>query len=79
MKKIIILIGLLIIVALSIPFPSQMRDGGTVHYNAVLYDIYDMHRINPIDPSTSETEVVEGIIIEVLGVEIFNNTKLAHE
>ena len=79
MKKIIILIGLLIIVALSIPFPSQMRDGGTVHYNAVLYDVYDMHRINSLDSSTSETEVVEGLIVKVFGIEIFNNTKLTHE
>ena len=79
MKNIIIIIGVLLIFTVLIPFPSQMRDGGTVHYNAVLYDIYDMHRINPLDPSTSETEVVEGIIVKVLGVEIFNNTKPTYE
>ena len=78
MKKIIIGISILLLLILLITFPAKMKDGGTVHYNAILYDIYDVHAIKPIDNLTEsgiyETEYIEGIIIKVCGTEIFNNT-----
>jgi hypothetical protein len=55
-----------------------MKDGGTVHYDAILYDIYDVHRIKPVDAvnieGIYETEYIKGIIVKILGMEIFNNT-----
>lgn len=79
MKKAIVIVCILIALLLLIPFPAKLKDGGTVHYNAILYDVYDVHRIkpveNPLADGTFETEYLEGIIIEILGVEIFNNVK----
>lgn len=79
MKKAIVIVCILIALLLLIPFPAKMKDGGTVHYNAILYDVYDVHRIkpveNPLADGTFETEYLEGIIIEIFGVEIFNNVK----
>lgn len=79
MKKAIVIVCILIALVLLIPFPAKMKDGGTVHYNAILYDVYDVHRIKPVEKpladGTFETEYLEGIIIEILGVEIFNNVK----
>ncbi len=78
MKKVIVIASVLIALVLLIPFPAKMKDGGTVHYNAVLYDVYDMHRIkpveNPLADGTFETEYIEGIIVEIFGIEVFNNT-----
>ena len=75
-----LILGCLCFVILLIPVPLQMKDGGTVHYDAILYDVYDVHRIRPIDdPSLEgvyETEFIEGTIIKVLGIEVFNNTDL---
>ncbi len=79
MKKAIVIICILIALVLLIPLPARLKDGGTVHYNSILYDVYDVHRIkpveNPLADGTFETEYLEGIIIEIFGVEIFNNVK----
>ena len=79
MKKAIVIICILIALVLLIPLPAKMKDGGTIHYNSILYDVYDVHRIkpveNPLADGTFETEYLEGIIIEIFGVEIFNNVK----
>ena len=78
MKKAGVVICILITLILLIPFPAKMKDGGTVHYNAILYDVYDIHRIKPVDvpneDGTYKTEYIEGIIVKIFGVEVFNNT-----
>ncbi len=58
MKKAFIIV-LIIVLILLIPFPARMKDGGTVHYNAILYDIYDVHRINTTSEAPPEGEVYE--------------------
>ena len=79
MKKKIFIILCIIFTLLLIPIPSKMKDGGTVHYNAILYSVYDVHRIKPVDvpneDGTYETEYIEGTVIKILGYEVFNNTK----
>lgn len=60
------------------PIRLQMNDGGTVEYKAILYSVYDVHRINPVDSPNEDgtigTEYIDGIIIEILGKVIYNNT-----
>ena len=51
-----------------------MKDDGTKAYRAAIYTVYDVHRIvAPLDEIT-DSEYIEGIIIEVFGIEVFNNT-----
>lgn len=71
MKKGFIIACLLITLVCLIPFPSKAKDGGTIHYNAVLYDVYDVHRIS----IEENKDFDEGIVVEILGYEIFNNVK----
>ena len=74
MKKVLVaLIILIIILILLVPVRSQQKDGGTVVYRAILYTVYDMHRINS-DPN-APNKFIEGIIVEIFGIEVFNNTK----
>lgn len=78
MKKKIFIILCIIFTLLLIPIPSKMKDGGTVHYNAIIYDVYDVHRITaPLEYNDAivGNEYIEGIVIEILGYEVFNNTK----
>ena len=78
MKKKIILIICIVFTLLLIPIPSRLKDGGTVKYSAVLYTVYDVHRIKAIenpDDGSYDTHYVEGTIINILGIEIFNNVK----
>ena len=68
-KKIAIIICVLLAIALLFPLPLRMKDGGTVKYQAVLYSVSDVHRLAPSEDSGYE----DGIIIEILGKQIFNN------
>lgn len=72
-KKIIIGICILLAIVLLIPFPRYLDDGGTVVYDAILYDVYDVHRLNP--DTTSAQEFVEGTTAYVLGLKVFDNVK----
>lgn len=70
-KKRIIVICIFLAVILLFPLKQQLKDGGTVEYNAILYSIKDVHRLNP--DLESKQEYLEGIIVEILGFEVFNN------
>lgn len=72
MKKIIAFVCVLLLVLL-IPFPAKAKDGGSIHYDAILYDVYDVHSIYDSGPDT-EIKYVEGVIIEIFGIQVYNNT-----
>lgn len=72
-KKIILILVICLVVVLLIPIPSQLKDGGSVQYNAILYQITDYHRINMPDG------YIEGIGIKILGLEVFNNSKVIRD
>ncbi len=77
MKKIIIVTVILLVMLVLIPIPSKMKDGGTTHYNAILYDVYDIHRVTTPDDFNDAiigNEYIEGTIIKILGFEVYNNT-----
>ena len=71
MKKGFIIACLLITLVCLIPFPSQAKDGGTIHYDAILYDVYDVHCFSLEEGKDFD----EGIVVEILGYEIFNNVR----
>lgn len=67
-KKILtILIALLI---LFVPIPKHLNDEGTTEYKSLTYKISSVHRI------LSSTDFEKGIIINLLGFEIYNDVTL---
>ncbi len=78
-KKIIVsAIMLLVLVVLLFPIRTQLKDGGTVQYTAVLYSVSKVHRLISIEEMKQEGKVKEfddGITVELVGFEIFNNVK----
>lgn len=68
MKKKKIIIALILLILL-IPIPIHLKDGGTVEYRAILYKVSVIHRLN----TNSLTGYEDGIIIEILGLEIYEN------
>ena len=68
-KKIITATYILLVIVLLVPIPMRMKDGGTVKYQAILYCVSDVHRLAPSEVSGYE----EGIIVEILGMQVFNN------
>ena len=70
MKKIIIIVtSILIAIVLLCPIPMRLKDGGTVKYQALLYSVSDVHRLAP----STESGYEDGIVIEILGMQVFNN------
>lgn len=59
--------------ALLIPIPIYLKDGGTVEYKALTYVISKIHRLN----SNSNRGFADGIIIEILGIKIYDNVIVA--
>ena len=71
-KKVVIGICILLIALLFVPIRGVYKDGGTVVYNAVAYRVEKVHQLAPLE---SEQEFLEGTIVEILGIEVFNNVK----
>lgn len=70
-KKAIIGICVLLAIVLLTPLPMRLKDGGTIAYNAILYRIEDVHRLNP--EATSAGDYLEGTIVKILGIEVYND------
>ena len=70
-KKVIIVVSLVIVaLILFVPIPMRLKDGGSVKYSALLYSVTDVHRM-----SSAMEGYEEGTIIEVLGLEVYNKLK----
>ena len=72
-KKVIIGLCILLVIIFLIPIPMRLKDGGTVVYNAILYQVEDVRRIDP--EATSEDDYLEGTIIKILGIEVYNDVE----
>lgn len=75
-KKVLIATG---VVAAILLFPvtiQQRTDGGTVTYKAILYSVTDWHEMTGLDSDDGKTTYVEGLSIEILGIEVFDNRSL---
>ena len=70
-KKLMICIAVICSIILLCPIPFRLKDGGTVKYQALLYSISDVHRISHVEEDGYE----DGIIIEILGMEIYNKVE----
>lgn len=71
-KKIILVIIVLIAIILLFPIPMRLKDGGSIEYRSMVYKVTKYHRLAPME---TESGYIDGIGIEILGKEIFNNTK----
>lgn len=63
------------VIILLFPVKTQLKDGGTVQYRALLYNISKVHSVTSIEEQENGIELNEGLIIEILGFEIYNNVK----
>ena len=72
-KKAMIGICVLLATVLLVPIPMRLKDGGTVVYRAVLYQVEDVHRLGAVD--TAGDEYLEGMIVRILGIEVYNSVE----
>ncbi len=75
-KMITVLIVLLLIFSL-IPIPRHYKDGGTIEYKAVLFQVFQWHSINIRENISSNTDYIyDGLEVKILGITIYNNAKV---
>ena len=72
-KKVMIGICVLLATVLLVPIPMRLKAGGTVVSHAVLYQVEDVHRLAAVD--TAEDEYLEGMIVRILGMEVYNSVE----
>lgn len=70
-KKIIISIIVVITLVLLVPIKNKLKDGGTIEYNAILYQVTKYHSL----VEDSSNGYIDGTKIKVFGTEIYNNLK----
>lgn len=63
------LLCILLTIILLIPIPMRLKDGGTIVYRAMLYEVHIVHRIN------LDYKLEEGIIVKILGIEIYHSVE----
>lgn len=71
-KKAIIILIIIIGLILLIPIPMKLKDGGSIEFKAILYTITKYHRLTV--EKDREDQYIDGIGIEILGMEVYNNT-----
>lgn len=74
-KKLITIVCIISALVLLIPIPMKLKDGGTTEYTAILYKISDVHALTTMEDREKGKEFYEGIIVEILGNEVYNNVK----
>ena len=69
-KKIWIVIIVIIALILLFPIPMRLKDGGSIKFQAALYSVTKYHKL----AHETENGYIDGIGIEILGLEILNTT-----
>lgn len=64
MKKIIIAVAAIIFLILVFPIKLQYKDGGSIGYKALIYEVMDYHTLDGL----------RGKTIEILGLEVYDGT-----
>ena len=78
-KKVAILsLAVILLVILLFPIRNQLKDGGSVQYKSLTYEITKVHSLIPEENAKELGKVKpydDGYIIKILGFEIYNNVK----
>ena len=67
-KKIILAVCAVLLILSLIPIPMHLKDGGTVVYKSVLYEVQDIERMK----GDGHFEV--GFSVKILGFDVFEKT-----
>ncbi len=77
-KNVIIISAIVILLILLFPIRNRLKDGGTVEYKALVYKVSKVKRLISIEEMEQEGKIKEydqGLVIEILGFEIYNSVK----
>lgn len=72
-KRALLVIAVVLALALLLtPIPLGLKDGGSVRYKALVYEVTKIHQLaSEID---ADYEYIEGIEVKILGVTVYRKT-----
>ena len=72
-KRALLVIAVVLALALLLtPIPFQLKDGGSVGFKALAYEVTKIHQLpSEID---ADYEYIEGIEVKILGVTVYRKT-----
>jgi len=68
-RKVKAAIAVIVLMILLIPIPIRYKDGGSVRYRTILYDVTKYHQLD----LESETGYNDGWEIKVIGIPIYDD------
>lgn len=68
-RKVKVAIVVILLIIFLIPIPIRYKDGGSVGYRAILYDVTKYHQLD----LESETGYNDGWKIKVIGIPIYDD------
>ena len=76
-KKVIIISVVIILVVLLFPIRNQLKDGGSIQYKSLTYEITKVHSLMPeeAEKTVKVKPYNDGYVIKILGFEIYNNVE----
>ena len=74
-KKVIIAMIIVVLFIFLITNPIKLKYGGTIEYKALMYKVSRVHSLDLVEEMENNKNYNEGIIVEILGFEIYNNVK----
>ncbi|MBR5667664.1 MAG: hypothetical protein IKW95_08255 [Lachnospiraceae bacterium] len=78
-KRTLIVLAILAALILLTPIPYTIKDGGTKHYSAILYSVYDyhalwMHYYRNTETNELRYSILRGIAVDILGIKVYDGT-----
>ncbi|WP_129724832.1 hypothetical protein [Xylanivirga thermophila] len=67
------IIIILLLFILLFPIPMRLKDGGSIRFQALLYSVTKVHRLN--NDSEAVNEFLKGWKVEVLNLKVYSNVK----
>ena len=72
-KKWLIVLVVATMLVMLIPVRLQQRDGGTVVYRAVLYEVVDKRKTAVPVEAGEPQRYIGGVVVRILGIEVYNS------
>ena len=71
-RALLVIAVVLALVLLLTPIPFRLKDGGSVRYKALVYEVTKIHQL----PSETDADYayIEGIEVKILGVTVYRKT-----
>lgn len=71
-RALLVIAVVLALVLLLTPIPFQLKDGGSVGFKALAYEVTKIHQL-PTE-TDADYEYIEGIEVKILGVTVYRKT-----